>query len=267
MLKPVRGRCLIETESSLRTGAGPSFPIVSCLCPTFNRAPGALRLVEEAIESFLVQDYPYKELLILNDTPGQVLCYDHPQVRIVNTPFRCGSLGEKRNLMASLATGELLCVWDDDDISLPWRLSTSVRMLGKAEYYNSGAYWFMDQEGLHHDHGMGVAYFTSICHKIAYQDVGGTPSISMGEDFAMDRKLRGRHVAVVPPLSLDQWYYVYRWGPSPCHLSSVSGDSYYAALGTLPIATGEFRIHPHWEQDYVRLTRGHVSALMLGDNS
>jgi glycosyltransferase involved in cell wall biosynthesis len=235
---------------------------VSCLCPSYNRAPHSLSLVEEAIESFLRQDYPCKELVVLNDTPGQRLRCDHPEVRIVNTDFRCASLGEKRNLMAGLATGELLCVWDDDDISLPWRLSTAVRLLGDAEYYNAGAYWFLDGADLHHDHRMGVSYFTSVYRKSAYLELGGTPDISMGEDAAMDQKLREAcRVAAASPLPLDQWYYLYRWGPSPCHLSSVPGDTYYAALGTVPIVRGEFRLQPRWQRDYVALTQNYIVAL------
>ncbi len=233
---------------------------VSCLCPTYNRAPHNLRLVEEAIESFLRQDYPNKELLVLNDTPGQTLCFDHPEVRMVNTPFRCSTLGAKRNLMASMASGELICVWDDDDISLPWRLSKSVELLGDAEYYNAGRYWYLERGNLHHDHVCGTSYFTSIYRKTTYQELGGTPDLSLGEDQAMDAKLRTRKVAEQPPLPLEEWYYVYRWGVSPVHLSGVVGDTYYAALGKLPIVEGEFQLNPHWERDYVALTRLHASV-------
>jgi glycosyltransferase involved in cell wall biosynthesis len=231
---------------------------VSCLCPTYNRAPNNLRLVEEAVEGFLRQDYPNKELLVLNDTPGQTLRFDHPQVRILNTAARCSSLGAKRNVLAEEASGELLCVWDDDDISLPWRLSQSVRLLGDAEYYNAGCYWFLDQADLYHDHGTGTSYFTSIYRKSTYLELGGTPDMSMGEDQAMDEKLRTRRVARHPPLPLEEWYYIYRWGISPAHLSSVEGDTFYAALGKLPVARGEFQLEPHWEQDYTALTRAYA---------
>ena len=39
----------------------------SAVLPTYNRPPDQQWLVEEAIESFLRQDYPDKELLVLND--------------------------------------------------------------------------------------------------------------------------------------------------------------------------------------------------------
>lgn len=233
--------------------------LVSCLCPTYNRAPASQHLVEEAIASFLRQDYPAKELIVLNDTPGQVLRFEHPQVRIVNTVFRCSTLGEKRNLLASLAAGPLLCPWDDDDISLPWRLSRSVALLGEADYYNPHCYWFLDGQGLHHDHGMGYAYNASICRKTTWDELGGTPSINTGEDAAMDARLRTRTVAQRPPLPLADWFYIYRWGVSPTHLSGVPDQTFYEAIGARPVARGEFVLKPRWRKDYVALRRSHVA--------
>ena len=60
-------------------------------------------LIEEAVESFLRQDYLRKELVILNDTPGQVIEFDHPRVKIINWPERYPTLGEKRNAAATFA--------------------------------------------------------------------------------------------------------------------------------------------------------------------
>src|SRR5205807_6800276 len=66
---------------------------VSCLCLTYGRG----RLLEEAIESFLRQDWPGpKELIVLNDHPDQELVIDHPEI-LVNLPRRLRTLGEKRN--------------------------------------------------------------------------------------------------------------------------------------------------------------------------
>src|SRR5438876_11343843 len=49
---------------------------VSCMCATYNRPPNSQWLLEEAIESFLRQDYAEKELLVLNDCAGQELVCD-----------------------------------------------------------------------------------------------------------------------------------------------------------------------------------------------
>jgi len=60
-------------------------PRISCWCPTFARE----ELLEEAIYSFLIQDYlGEKELVILNDYEKQELVFDYPEIRIFNiTPI------------------------------------------------------------------------------------------------------------------------------------------------------------------------------------
>ncbi|MEZ4657924.1 MAG: glycosyltransferase family A protein [Caldilineaceae bacterium] len=99
---------------------------MSCICPTYGR----VGLLEEALESFLRQDYPgRKELIVLNDEDQQTLLFDHPEVRIINLPARCHSLGEKFKAAVALASHDLIFVWRDDDIYLPHRLSYSVAQL------------------------------------------------------------------------------------------------------------------------------------------
>src|SRR5262249_42827193 len=98
-------------------------PPVTCICPTYGR----VGLLEEAIYSFLKQDYPgTKELIVVNDYEEQTLELDPPEVRIVNLPRRCHSVGEKYNAAVALASHDLLFVWHDDDFYLPHRLSLSV---------------------------------------------------------------------------------------------------------------------------------------------
>jgi FkbM family methyltransferase len=252
-----------QTTVACSLGREAPLPRVSCLYPTYNRVPHDLSLVEEMVESFLRQDYANKELILLNDTPGQVLRFEHPEVRIVNLPSRCASLAQKRDLLADLASGELICVWEENSISLPWRLSRSVEMLGEADYYNPGANWVLMKDGLHHDFPSGHGYFASIYRKRAYQELGGIPDISLGEDAVMDMRLRTGKVAVRPPLPLHEWSYIYRWGVSPVPRGTVPGDTSWAALGRLPIAEGEFVLHPHWEQDYTGLTRAYAFAVAV----
>ncbi len=234
---------------------------VSCLCATYNRAPRDLGLVEEAIESFLRQDYPNKELIVLNDTPGQTLCFEHPQVRIVNVSARFPTLGEKRNAMAAIATGDLLCPWDDDDIHLPWRITKSVEMLGDADYYMPWAYWFFCGDMLHHENEGGEGFQTTIFRKSVFEELGGYPSISLGEDKVLHAKFAARKVAEPRSLAREEWFYIYRWGVSPAHLSGVWNESFYATLGEKPIVEGTFVLEPHWRTDYSAVTRAFAFAL------
>ena len=170
------------SSRSAHAGLGPeaSLPLVSCICPTYNRPPRYQHLLEEAIASFLRQDYPNKELIVLNDCPGQELICDEPGVRVVNVAERFPSIGDKQNAAVGLARGELIAPWDDDDISLPWRLSLSVERLGDGDYFNPRCYWFLDNEGLHFDHPMGYAHNASLFRRAAFEGVGGYPSKSFG---------------------------------------------------------------------------------------
>jgi len=101
-------------------------PLVSCLMPTADRR----RFVPRAIELFLRQDYAARELVIVDDgrDPVEDLVPADPRIRYVRAE-RAGSLGAKRNLACSLAHGELLVHWDDDDWAAPDRLTRQVAAL------------------------------------------------------------------------------------------------------------------------------------------
>lgn len=104
--------------------------LASCLMPTCNRRS----FVPRAIRQFLEQDYPHRELIVLDDGSDAVgdLMPDDPRIRYVRLERRC-LLGDKRNLAAEMARGEILVHWDDDDWMAPWRLSYQARRLVESE--------------------------------------------------------------------------------------------------------------------------------------
>lgn len=101
-------------------------PPVSCIMPTANRR----RFVPQAIRYFLAQDYPSKELLILDDGEDGVadLVPDYPSIRYLRLERRM-SLGAKRNVACEAAAGEIIAHWDDDDWMAPRRLRYQVEAL------------------------------------------------------------------------------------------------------------------------------------------
>jgi glycosyltransferase involved in cell wall biosynthesis len=235
----------------------------SCILLTYNRPPEHQVLIEEAIHSFILQDYPEKELLVLNDCPGQHLECDAPGVIVINVPRRFRSLGEKRNAAIALTDGLALLPWDDDDIMLPWRISMSVRRLAGADYFNPRQYWLMNPIKLHRTHPRSLAHNCSIFTRSAFDRVGGYPHANIGEDADFDRALRrtaGVTVASGPELEASDWYYVYRWGVGAAHLSARGHDEgHYEEIGRRPIQPGHYLLRPHWEQDYTALTRAVLS--------
>ena len=104
-------------------------PLVSCVMPTRNRR----RFVSQAIWYFLRQDYPQKELLVIDDGEDSVsdLLPDDDRIRYVQLDPRT-VLGAKRNVGCELAHGELIAHWDDDDWSGPRRLDVQVAELRRA---------------------------------------------------------------------------------------------------------------------------------------
>lgn len=108
----------------------PKMPLVSCIMPTANRR----RFVPSAIRYFLAQDYPRKELIILDDGADSVadLIPAVTQVRYIRSASQ-QPLGEKRNACIQAGQGELIMHWDDDDWMAPHRIRYQVEALLKAE--------------------------------------------------------------------------------------------------------------------------------------
>lgn len=105
-------------------------PFVSCLCPTYCRP----KCVENAIACFAAQDYPAarRELVILDDAGQLVLGNNVPSnVRLISIKDRFRTLPEKFNALVGLAKGDFYCVWEDDDIYLPWHIIASVQSTSK----------------------------------------------------------------------------------------------------------------------------------------
>src|SRR6266571_5633451 len=103
-----------------------SIPLVSCIMPTRNR----LLFVDQAIWYFLRQDYPQRELIIVDDGEESVsdLVPLDRRIRYVRLEKRM-PLGAKRNLACEMSQGELIAHWDDDDWMAPHRLSVQVSQL------------------------------------------------------------------------------------------------------------------------------------------
>lgn len=98
--------------------------LVSCIMPTHNR-PG---YVSQSVGYFLAQDYPYKELVIIYDEPGDLPkdLPGHPSIRCYQVG-RGKSIGFKRNLACQVARGLIIAQWDDDDWYSSHRLTVQVQ--------------------------------------------------------------------------------------------------------------------------------------------
>jgi hypothetical protein len=101
-------------------------PLISALMVTHDR----LALAKRAVRSFAAQTYPNRELVIVSDGPGwcrrnlrEYAAEVAPEVRFIEPEEAGQTLGRLRNLALESATGEIVCQWDDDDLSHPERLA------------------------------------------------------------------------------------------------------------------------------------------------
>lgn len=88
-----------------------------------------------AIDNFLRQDYPEKELIILDDSDASinVLVPNVANIRYVAHPFKFITLGQKRNYACSAAKGTIIQHWDDDDYYAPDWLTSQLHTLKTKE--------------------------------------------------------------------------------------------------------------------------------------
>jgi len=107
-------------------------PKISCIMPTYNRR----EFIPQALKYFERQDYPNKELIIVDDGTDTIadLLPSHLDITYILLSERC-TVGMKRNIACSLATGEIICTQDDDDYYGPRRLSQQIApiLAGKAQ--------------------------------------------------------------------------------------------------------------------------------------
>lgn len=227
-------------------------------------------MLEEAIQSFLQQDYPgNKELIIVNDYPLQTLVYDHPEIKIINLDKTFDTIGEKENFAIELCSGELIAVWDDDDVALSNHLS------------NIAKYWKEDTNLLHWEKGvfynepnitslMSIGNSGIVYSKRAWEEVGKSPIENAGGDMTLVIALhnlgRNKVVLAVPPNEECSWFYM--WGGRGYHQSGQGTDDdtrpniikrhsdYVEDLrrrGRIPV--GHVQLNPNWKYDYAQMLR------------
>jgi hypothetical protein len=203
---------LLETYTvAVVTASAPSAwtPAVSCLMPTYNRRP----FVARAIRYYQHQDYPERELLVLDDGEERVadlVPADDPSIRYLRLDERA-TIGRKRQIACEHAAGEIMVQWDDDDWFGPSRVSRQVAPLAAGTADISGILkgYLLDlttfrffgggpplHEGqLHAWIVAGTLAFT----RHAWRSSGGYPDTSIGEEVDLLRQVieRGGRVAAI----------------------------------------------------------------------
>lgn len=141
--------------------------LVSAIMPTRGRQAWA----QQALECFLAQTWPDKELVIVDDEddPSFPAGVDRPHVVHFYHTTRL-PIPVKRNMAGRIALGEILMHFDSDDWSAPERMADQVQRLkdsGKAMTAYSAMLFYVEPNGpalKYHglpEYGIG----TSLCYR------------------------------------------------------------------------------------------------------
>lgn len=230
-----------------------SLPKASCQCITYGRTS----LLNEAVACFLSQDYPgEKELVILNDYPKMKIECDIPMVKVINLDERISNIGKKRNACCGYCTGDIIFPWDDDDISLPHRISYSVSKMSNHRYYKADKLWYWKNGIISKDPKKTVAHAMGCFSTEFFNEAGGYPEIDSGQDQALENKFSGKY-RTIEDISIDSIYYIYKFpGTGSYHLSAfgygkgfIETEKYVNKLELPKI----FKIVPDFTADYLSL--------------
>ena len=232
------------------------YPKVSCYCPTYGRP----KLLEEAIYSFLQQDYAgEKELVILNDYANHTLEYDHPEVKVYNISTHLTPLGKKFNETVKLTTGDIIFPWEDDDIYLPHKISYTVDAMLSSNspiYHTEYAYYEHEYQklivtkNLYH---VNLAMYRSIFDSTNgyYDTIDNTVDMD-----SMDRWFKQFNYTS-QPISPSDIFYIYRWSTTNSYHGSwwdseSMSDKTIGFINEHTPIPGHYILQPHWKYDYLR---------------
>lgn len=119
--------------------SGVTYPLVTVAITAFNAA----ETIGDAIHSAIMQDWPRLEIVIVDDCSTDSTAavieavireYDSSDrpIRLIRLP-KNGGVSQARNTLLNSARGEFLAFFDDDDVSLPNRISRQFARIVEAE--------------------------------------------------------------------------------------------------------------------------------------
>lgn len=247
------------------------------MCLTYGRP----ERLQESIECFLRQDYAGpKELVILNDCQEQQLvlapCYDgfneRDDVKIINREGRGESLGQLRNECVAACRGEVIVLWDDDDIFWPGYLTMMQQLTDGRDWASHRNIFHMENfviKSIQAGAGAWIAF-----RKDAWEKVGGYAHMNSGEDHdfrARLAKLSPEQGKVCQPHEIQ---FGYGWNNGVYHMSGQGSDKPGHKTGVERqtehvareiqagrVPRGTVVLRPGWQRDYMQIRADYLASL------
>ena len=166
--------------------------LVSCIMPTYNRQD----LIPVALKCYLAQDWPDKELVVIDDGAETVrdlvkqLVPDAVYIHLAEKQM----IGTKRNLACETAGGEVICHFDDDDWSAAGRIrDQATRLLESGKQmtgYHCITYWNGVRAYRYASPLPQYAVGTTMCYQKSFWHAHRFPAKNYAEDNALVFKAR-----------------------------------------------------------------------------
>lgn len=213
---------------------------------------GRKELLEEAIQSYLMQDWDGdSELLIVNDEVGVHYLIDNPKIRIINSTIRFSSVGKKLEWGLKEAKGDWVYRLDDDDLLTPWALSTTNKYIESnpdVDIVRCQKHYFFSHnkfEGFADSINNGNCYSKEFINRIEFPNVSGDE----------DNKITFHSGGTIYTGDTGRYTMIYRWGMGTYHISAMgnySDNSHIYAItdSTIDKDKGSYTLKPKFKNDY-----------------
>ena len=140
------------------------------------------------------------------------------------------------------------CVWDDDDIYLPWHMTAAAAALKDADYTIPTVIYTDKRDRLERKANQYLFHGAWAFRREAFERVGGYPWIQSGQDQGLLRRFKATQLRRADPIQQDpRPSYVYRWCTVHNRHISAMGKDGYERLGQIsaaPVTT----LVPRWDR-------------------
>lgn len=221
--------------------------MISVLTLTYKRH----HILNEAIQSFLLQNIKDCEMVVINDNAEVDYVFDHPNVKIINHKERFHSISAKIEWGYKQCKYKYIYRLDDDDLLSPWALENLKKDIeqnpGYEIYRSKGMYFFVNNkyERESSNTNNGNLYTKEYLDRIKF------PNTSIGEDA----DITFHNNATIYESKLKHTM-CYRWGMNTLHISGMGQSSNEKILlqadKVLDNTKGTIILVPNFLNDYYK---------------
>lgn len=222
--------------------------MISVITLTYKRK----HLLEEAIQSFLMQDIDGCEMIVINDCKETEYRYENQKnVRILNISERFPSVFDKLMYGFSVSKNDYLYRLDDDDLLYQNSLEEAIKEIeenkGYDIYRSKKHHYFLNNQ---YQGRNGNVNNGNIYTKNYIQSIKENPPKQFGEDYWMTFANNAKIY------EYDYDTMIYRWGMQTYHISGlgdISQEKMYNLVDNHKLDTiGVYKLNPHFDKNYYK---------------